>query len=311
MAKPRPSSTLPLHSSAGSTDIAITTLDIDDIRIVEGWNMRSAISAESVTQMADEIRAGGLLHPITVRPNGSHDAPRYDVVAGHRRYLAAHVLRRPTIAAVIRDTDETTALLDSTAENFARSDVSSYDRARRYADLAARGVPVKIMAARFGVSESAVRNLVRVWHKLGGGPDTTHPDGLALRQAWAGGKIGTFACLEVMGLPVEEQLRRIRRVMQLERAATDALQTGPSDGPARGETPAGYKRPSRPMCAWAVNEIQRGNAFRELSEETRELIATVIAWAAGDGPPPKGIDLERYGQSAPQRAERRRTPRSQ
>jgi ParB/RepB/Spo0J family partition protein len=68
-----------------------------------------------------------MIHPIVVRLKNDG---RYEVVAGHRRYLAAKKLGRKTIACSIRELDDQQALALAIAENSQRIDVRPMELAR-------------------------------------------------------------------------------------------------------------------------------------------------------------------------------------
>lgn len=70
--------------------------------------VRRAFDAEALQQLAESIRANGVIQPIGVRstPDGSdgtrHICP-YQIIAGERRWRASAIAGRQTIPAVVRD----------------------------------------------------------------------------------------------------------------------------------------------------------------------------------------------------------------
>jgi ParB family chromosome partitioning protein len=137
----------------------------------EDQNSRSARSydAASIQEMADSIRAVGIIQPIVVRPIQPHEAeryalsingqttyPQYVIIAGNRRYHGAVAGGRTQEPCVIRVTDADSAFMLNVVENIARRALSGAERARSLARLAsmqdAEGRPlgVREIARRTG-----------------------------------------------------------------------------------------------------------------------------------------------------------------
>jgi len=116
--------------------------------------IRMEISQEGIRGLADSIKAIGQLQPILVRPLGS----RYEVVFGHRRYLAFVSLGRKNIQAVVRElTDQQAALMRAT-ENVERVDVSPIEEAAVYQDLVeTHSLTVDQIGTKMGKSPGVVK----------------------------------------------------------------------------------------------------------------------------------------------------------
>ena len=95
-------------------------------RIKEPQNaMRTEIPRDDIFELANDIKKNGLISPITVRPlNGN-----YEVVAGHRRFLAHRYGGMPTIKCIVRELSDEEAYAIMTSENLARQDVNPVDEA--------------------------------------------------------------------------------------------------------------------------------------------------------------------------------------
>ncbi len=93
--------------------------------------VRLDIDPEEVQSLAENIKEVGLLQPIIVRP----DKERYEIVFGHRRFLAHTILKARTILCVVRHlTDIECAIMRGT-ENIQRVDLSPIEEAAIYSDL--------------------------------------------------------------------------------------------------------------------------------------------------------------------------------
>src|SRR5436305_15087753 len=88
---------------------------------------RSAFDPEGLSELAASISRHGVLQPIVV----SQDGAGYELVAGHRRVLAAKLAGRTTIPAVIRD-EIGDRLELALIENLQRSDLNAIEAAPAY-----------------------------------------------------------------------------------------------------------------------------------------------------------------------------------
>jgi ParB family chromosome partitioning protein len=115
---------------------------------------------ETVTGLADSIKAQGLIQPVVVRPRL---AGGYELIAGERRWRAAREAGLATVPAVVREADDRDSLLLGLVENVAREDLSPVEEARAYALLLDEfGLSLGEVAERVGKSKAAVSNRVRL-----------------------------------------------------------------------------------------------------------------------------------------------------
>jgi len=96
-----------------------------------GRIVRMEISSEAVAELAQSIAEIGLLQPILLRPCGE----RYEIVAGHRRYLAHRQLELDKIRALVKEMSDQEAAFSRATENLARVDLTSVEEAAIYRDL--------------------------------------------------------------------------------------------------------------------------------------------------------------------------------
>ena len=92
---------------------------------------RMEISAEAISELAQSISEIGLLQPILLRKDGE----RYEVIAGHRRFLAHKELGLKTIKSIIRVMTDQEAAFSRATENLARVDLTPLEEAAIYLDL--------------------------------------------------------------------------------------------------------------------------------------------------------------------------------
>jgi ParB family chromosome partitioning protein len=80
---------------------------------------------DNIAELADSLRAHGLLQPVVVRRRAS----RYELIAGHRRLEAAKLLGWMEIAAVVRDETDDQAYILTLVENLQREDLTPREEA--------------------------------------------------------------------------------------------------------------------------------------------------------------------------------------
>ncbi len=119
---------------------------------------RVAFPAEELEQLAASIRRHGVLQPVVV----SRRADGFELVAGHRRVLAARLAGKTSIPAVVRE-DVADRLELALVENIQRSDLNGLEEARAYRLLMdTYGLTQQQLAERLGRSRPAIANTLRL-----------------------------------------------------------------------------------------------------------------------------------------------------
>ena len=116
-------------------------------------------------ELSRSVEAYGILNPLLVRRDGSmpDGLPRYVVIAGHRRLLAANLLGLQTVPAILREEQGLEAALISLAENFHRQSISPMDEAAGFEFIMRTyNINASVLARRLGVGAQRVRDRVRV-----------------------------------------------------------------------------------------------------------------------------------------------------
>jgi ParB family chromosome partitioning protein len=113
-----------------------------------------------LAELADSIRAHGVLQPVLVRPL---PGGRYELLAGERRLRAARIAGLERIPAVVRAAAEDERLELAMIENMARQDLNPVEAARACALLVDQfGLTKDEVGRRVGRSRVAISNLVRL-----------------------------------------------------------------------------------------------------------------------------------------------------
>lgn len=121
---------------------------------------RRTFNEDKLAELAESIRARGVLQPIVVTPLAGG---RFELIAGERRLRAARIAELDAIPAIIRDTEDWERLDLALAENMARQDLNAVEEARACAMLVDDlGLTKQEVGRRVGRSRVAISNLVRL-----------------------------------------------------------------------------------------------------------------------------------------------------
>ena len=90
------------------------------------YQPRTRMDPGSLEELADSIRAQGLIQPISVRPVGKD---RYEIIAGERRWRAAQIAGLAEVPVLIREIPDDAALAMSLIENIQREDLNPLEEA--------------------------------------------------------------------------------------------------------------------------------------------------------------------------------------
>jgi ParB family chromosome partitioning protein len=124
---------------------------------------RRAFSEDSLAELADSIRASGVVQPILVRRNALAEG-RYQLVVGERRWRAARLAGLETLPAIIRELTDQDALELALTENLLRKDLNPLEVARAYQALQQKYyLSHEQIAERLGINRSSVTNILRLF----------------------------------------------------------------------------------------------------------------------------------------------------
>ncbi len=124
------------------------------------YQPRRDIQPEALEELADSIRAQGVMQPIVVRPVGEN---RYEIIAGERRWRAAQLAELDVIPAVIRDVSDEVALALALIENIQRENLNAIEEALALKRLGSEfELTQQQIADAVGKSRTQVANLLRL-----------------------------------------------------------------------------------------------------------------------------------------------------
>ena len=124
------------------------------------YQPRSAIEPGALSELADSIRAQGVIQPIVAREISSG---RYEIIAGERRWRAAREAGLDTVPVVLREVDDRAVIAMALIENIQREDLNPLEEAQALQRLIDEFDLTHAQAAdAVGRSRAAVSNLLRL-----------------------------------------------------------------------------------------------------------------------------------------------------
>ena len=124
------------------------------------YQPRTRMDKESLEELAESIKAQGVMQPVLVRPVS---AGRYEIIAGERRWRAAQMAGLAEVPALIREVPDEAALAMSLIENIQREDLNPLEEALGIQRLIKEfGMTHQAAGQALGSSRSAVSNLLRL-----------------------------------------------------------------------------------------------------------------------------------------------------
>ena len=150
--KPRPEPREPA-AAAGTREIDIDLVDPNP------HQPRTRFREESLEELAQSIRATGVIQPVVVRPVGS----RFQLIAGERRWRASQRAGLHRIPAIVREVPDHLALEMTVVENLQREDLNPVEQARAFDTLITTfGLTQEEAASRTGKDRATIANAIRL-----------------------------------------------------------------------------------------------------------------------------------------------------
>lgn len=252
-AKPAPAAPAPAADSAA----AVRELDIAKI-VANPWQPRREFDPAALQELADSIKAQGLLQPILVRAAKSGT---YELVAGERRLRAAKQAGLKKIPALVRTATDLEMREMALVENLQRSDLNPIEEALAYRALADEaGLTQEQIAQRVGKARASVTNSLRLLDLSA-----------TIRKALAGGVLSVGHAKVLLGADPElRDLLAARTIAQgLSVRALEKLVAGMDAAAKRVRRPS-----SRPGAAEDAKALQQ---LKFLSDRMQQELGTKVS----------------------------------
>ena len=124
------------------------------------YQPRRDMNQDALEELANSIRAQGVMQPIVVRKIG---ADKYEIIAGERRWRASQLAGLDTVPVVIRDVPDEAAIAMALIENIQREDLNPMEEATALSRLQQEfELTHQEIADAVGKSRATVTNLLRL-----------------------------------------------------------------------------------------------------------------------------------------------------
>ena len=144
---------------AGPNDGSLVDIPVEFLQRGK-YQPRRDMHEESLQDLADSIKAQGIMQPIVVRPIAKD---RYEIIAGERRWRATQLAGLHVIPAVIRDVSDEAAIAMALIENIQREDLNPVEEAVALKRLQDEfELTHQEVADAVGKSRTAVSNILRL-----------------------------------------------------------------------------------------------------------------------------------------------------
>jgi ParB family chromosome partitioning protein len=146
----------PARIASGDAVIQITLQQIEH----NPYQTRYHFDQDALEQLAESIRANGVVQPIVVRPGAEG---QYLLILGERRCRASKLAGKTTIPAIVRKVSDQQAAEMTVVENLQRQDLNCMEQAAAFAKLSREfGLTQEQIGQRVGVSRESVSNYMRL-----------------------------------------------------------------------------------------------------------------------------------------------------
>jgi len=134
-----------------------------DALVAGKYQPRRHWDEDKLAELAESIRAQGVIQPIVVREIRDHGGKTYEIIAGERRWRASKLAGLPDIPVVVRVVDDRTVVAMALIENIQREDLNPLEEAQALQRLIDEFDLTHAQAAEaVGRSRAAVSNLLRL-----------------------------------------------------------------------------------------------------------------------------------------------------
>ena len=143
-------------ASSGSRVIQVPLDQIDE----NPYQTRQRFDDQALQELADSIRANGVVQPVVVRPT---PAGRFVLVLGERRCRASKLAGKTTIPAIVRSVSDEQAAEMTIVENLQRQDLNCLEQANAFARLSREfGLTQEQIGQKTGMARESVSNYMRL-----------------------------------------------------------------------------------------------------------------------------------------------------
>ncbi|RQO59746.1 chromosome partitioning protein ParB [Paucibacter sp. KBW04] len=150
------------ETPAASRDGEPSSLRLEQMQAGK-YQPRTRMDEGSLYELAESIKAQGIMQPILVRPITPDGAIRYEIIAGERRFRAAKLAGLREVPVLVKAVPDEAAAAMALIENIQREDLNPLEEAQGLKRLTEEfGLTHEQAAQAVGRSRSAASNLLRL-----------------------------------------------------------------------------------------------------------------------------------------------------
>jgi ParB family chromosome partitioning protein len=197
-----------------------------------GYQPRRTFNEKALRELADSIRAQGIIQPLIVRKT---NAERYEIIAGERRWRAAQLAKLSTVPVIIKNVSNESALAISLIENIQRADLNVIEEAIALQRLIEEfDLTHEQAASAVGKSRTTVSNLLRLLNLVPAVRSLVEQNILEMGHARALLALDGTQQLQTANRVIKKNLttRQTEKLVQkyLQQQSSTAQHTKPSEG---------------------------------------------------------------------------------
>lgn len=147
-----------LPEQTNSSNEELREIEIEAIK-PNAEQPRTRFTEQALEELAQSIRENGIVQPLVVRRKGSG----FELVAGERRWRAAHKAGLDRVPAVIREITDDKMLELALIENIQRQELNAIEEAKAYKKLLENlGLTQEMVASRIGKDRTFITSYLRL-----------------------------------------------------------------------------------------------------------------------------------------------------
>ncbi len=124
---------------------------------------RQEFKEAEIVELAESVRALGVIQPILVRPAKYVTTAKFEIVAGERRWRASKLAGLKQVPCIIQDLSDRETLEIALVENIQRSNLNPVEEAKAYQRLMDEfALSQEDVAQRVGKDRASISNFVRI-----------------------------------------------------------------------------------------------------------------------------------------------------
>ncbi|MFA6421891.1 MAG: ParB/RepB/Spo0J family partition protein [Candidatus Buchananbacteria bacterium] len=191
-----------------------SVVEIDVQKIVPNpYQPRMDFSEESLNDLSESIKEHGIIQPLIVVKNGPDE---WQLIAGERRWRCAKNLGLKTVPVIVRDMTDQKKMEIALIENLQRQNLNALEVAIAYQKLLDEfNMSIDQLAQKVGKNRSTINNTLRLL--------TAREE---VHQAIRDGKISEGHARVLAGLPEEDQLDVLQKILDGTMSVRDTEKTG-------------------------------------------------------------------------------------